>query len=166
VLDALNDSDSVFLGTVVQVRNPQPTLRLTSSFPFVLYDTPSYAPRTVTIAVARVWRGPPYRRIVVTSGQVYASCGVPFREGDAYLVYAFVNGAGDLTAHRCSRTATASVGRTDMYEFGPGMEPSLAWPEQERPPILVGAACMLLLLTLAGAGYWRWSRQRRASEER
>ena len=75
-VDALADSNAVFVGRVTQVIGRQPSLQLTHSFPFITYDTPPYAPLTITLAVSQIWRGPPYRTITLATGMAYSQCGI------------------------------------------------------------------------------------------
>ncbi len=150
-LDALADSNAVFRGTVTEVRDPQPSLRLQSSFPFVVYDIPPYAALTVTIAVSQTWRGPMYRKITLTTGRFYSGCGVPFQNGHEYLVYAYYNGIGELITHRCSRTAVIDHAYADLALFGPGDLPNAEAPSTGQPTAWA-VSCLFGLILFAGGG--------------
>ena len=105
-IDALADSHAVFVGTVTQVARPQPILQLTRSFPFLRYDTPPYAPLTITLAVSQFWRGPSYRTITLATGMAYSQCGVPFQEGQVNTADPFTVNAEYLgTRTTCVRPA-------------------------------------------------------------
>jgi hypothetical protein len=158
---ALDDSNAVFVGTVEMVRQPQPELRLQRRFPFILYDTPPHAGLTIRLAVAQVWRGPEYRTVTLSTGRAYSGCGVPFVEGGTYLVYAYINGAGDLMTHRCSRTAPVGRAGEDLALFGAGRPPSRDEPWAARPRDLAWASCGIALVAAMGAGGYALQRRRR-----
>ncbi len=59
---------------------------------------------SVEFEVETVWKGNVGRSINLTTHRDTAACGIPFVEGDTYVVY-----AGDESdVHRCSRTRPLS----------------------------------------------------------
>jgi hypothetical protein len=160
-LDALRDSTAVFVGTVERIDDPQPSLRTQRSFPYLLYDVPAYAPRSISFAVSQIWRGPPYRTIVITTGISRSQCGVDVRVGTTYLVYAYVNGVGDLITHRCSRTVPIDAARADLAVFGAGNRPSKDAPASPiAPAMLLAGFCTIILAALLLVGLFRLTRRR------
>jgi hypothetical protein len=149
---ALADSHRVFQAQVIKVREPQPELRWSSSFPYIQYNTPFYGGRTITLALEAIWRGDREAELTLTTGRPYSGCGVDFQVGERYLVYAYINGAGNLMTHRCSRTVQLSYAGEDLALFGPG-EPPL--PADDAPIAWVILPTGVALLALAG---WWWRR--------
>jgi hypothetical protein len=47
------------------------------------------APATATLRVSEVWKGPERETLEVSTSSQEAACGVPFEEGQEYLVYAY-----------------------------------------------------------------------------
>lgn len=159
--DALADASAVFIGTVTMVRQPGPELRLQRSFPFIAYDTPPYAGVTIQLATSQIWRGPEFRTVTLTTGQPYAGCGVPFVEGETYLVYAYLNGVGNLMTHRCSRTATVLRAEEDLALFGAGRRPTRDAPPEVAAPQVLAATCgIVLAAALIMLGYLLQRRRR------
>jgi hypothetical protein len=158
---ALADSNAVFIGTVTMVQQPGPELRLQRSFPFIIYDTPSYAGVTIRLSISEIWRGPDYRTVTLTTGQPYSGCGVGFVEGETYLVYAYINGVGNLMTHRCSRTATVLRAEEDLALFGAGRRPTRDAPPEMTAPQLIAATCgIVLAAALITLGYLLQRRRR------
>jgi hypothetical protein len=128
----LNRSGAVFAGKVVAIDAPSGLPTLTRSFPFIDFQSSSADPVSVTFDVSDVWKGPAYRRMVLTTSRESASCGYPFQLGETYLVYAADRGDG-LTTHLCSRTNSISQAQPDLVALGPGAAPTLDGVAQPRP---------------------------------
>ena len=46
-------------------------------------------PVKVTFEVSKIWKGPDYKTLVVTTARDGASCGYPFKQDEEYIVYAY-----------------------------------------------------------------------------
>lgn len=94
-LEALAESDAVFLGTVLTVEL-----------------APEGRSHAVTFAIHDVWKGDPNVAEVRTPDNS-AACGIEFQVGRQYIVYANYYGAPDLSTHLCSRTAGFTLAEAD-----------------------------------------------------
>jgi hypothetical protein len=162
-IEALNRSAAVFVGTVVAIEAPSGTPTLTQEFPFIDFLVSSGDPVHVMFEVSDVWKGPAYRRMVVTTAHDSSSCGYPFHSGEAYLVYASDQGAG-LTTYLCSRTTSLVQAQADLVALGSGRPPTLDALPSQRPSdgggFLIGGLGLLMVVVLLLVV---WKRQRIAS---
>lgn len=79
----------------------------------------------VTFEVARTWKGPSERQLVVTTATNGAACGVSFKAKESYLVYCFSTKAdGALSTNLCTRTTTLKNAKADLKALGEGKEPA------------------------------------------
>jgi hypothetical protein len=150
---ALADANLVFAGRVMRIEQPAPQLTLQRTPPFVQYGVPPHAPIAVTIATQEYWRGPVSESIIITTGRFFSSCGVIFREGGEYLIYAYYNGAGILMTHRCSRTGELQGAGEDLAQFGQGTPPVALPPAAPAAPAAALPAAIALALVCSMA--WR-----------
>ncbi len=85
-------------------------------------------PVRVTFDVAQVWKGPAERHIMIRTGTGGGDCGIDFRLGEDYIVYAYDaqdppgTGSG-LAANSCSRTDVLADAQADLAAFGAGTAP-------------------------------------------
>jgi len=117
--------------------------------------------------VIRGWKGADATEMIVYDNGHEASCGMHFRTGETYLVYAHADGKGNLHTSYCSRTAEVSDAAADMAALGPGVPPEhrvdLYWELRRFPlggyafELLLGTFAVAMLLLL-GWGWLAWSR--------
>lgn len=125
--DAFWASDVVFSGTVVDITDIPPPAPRT---PGMVGGKPAPPPlpfptfyRKVRIRSDQVWRGGVGGEVEIYTGQSDADCGIPFVEGEKYLVYARRFG-GQIQTTRCSRTARMPDAREDEEYIGRLKKPS------------------------------------------
>lgn len=104
--EAKDFSDEVFRGTVTEIKKP-----------WMSKGTGDLA--KITLQVEEVWKGSAVQEIVVSSALSEASCGVEFREGESYLVFAKSDG-GRLTTTICNETKKLSLASQNLKDLGPG----------------------------------------------
>lgn len=76
----------------------------------------------VTLKVASVWKGVDGAEVVVHTPRDSAACGVSFKEGSEFLVYADKMKGDDielLTTNLCTRTKLLADAKEDLAELGP-----------------------------------------------
>lgn len=112
-------STAVFAGTVVGVRDTT-----------IQFEGEENAMLAVTLQVERAWKGLAEDRVTVLTGRGNP-CGVRFREGESYLVYAgvWIAAGGRLITSRCERTILLARAGGDLRELG---EPTRVWPAAEN----------------------------------
>ncbi len=87
-MEALGQSDAVFVGTVIDITSGQR-----------VYGN------TVTLEADISWKGNVGKTVKIVTAQDSAACGVYFQVGKTYVVYAHQNTEdGSLGANSCSRT--------------------------------------------------------------
>ena len=109
--------DFIFEGTVESMGKPGDPAPKKKSKPGEVHD------KEVKLKVTKVWKGAVGKAEVVSTAWDYASCGFPFREGVAYLVFARTSaGKGPkMSVSTCGHTAeleNASVMK-DLLAEGP-----------------------------------------------
>ena len=114
--EELDESSAVFAGRVVSVRHSYDP------------DATSYSSQdhtTVGFEVSTVWKGTVHAEMYVTTPPTHGSCGVPFVEGEEYIVYGRDSAYADdgYTVHICSRTALLSEAQADLDTLGAGDAP-------------------------------------------
>ena len=145
--EELRTHSAVFSGQVVAVRHSfepgQPAL------------TPDDR-TTVEFQVASVWKGALGHEIQITTPSTGGSCGVPFVEGEDYLVYAHDSPyeEGGYAANICSRTKSLAEAAEDLEDLGEGNRSGSPAPDPEnsllKDPFLV--ALIALIAAAAAAG--------------
>ncbi|HET9224857.1 MAG TPA: hypothetical protein VFO07_20255 [Roseiflexaceae bacterium] len=161
-LQELNRSGAVFAGKVVAIDAPSGMPILISSFPFIDFLSSSAEPVSVTFDVLDVWKGPPQRRLVVTTPRDSASCGYSFQMGETYLVYASEQDGG-LTTYLCSRTNSINQARSDLAALDPGTAPTLDGPSRPSPNTGLLIALGGVIILLAGLALLFVVRKRRSA---
>ena len=111
--DALNEADAVFSGEVVKIIENG---KITKG-----------SGKTVHFKVNEVWKGTNESEVVITTGNNEGDCGIPFEEGQKYLVYAtmsdmYVNNT--LSTTICHRTTEFAGASGDLNALGEGREVS------------------------------------------
>ena len=100
VMEAVSQSDAVFLGTVKEIRD--------ESFR-----------RRVTVLVSESWKGVETNTVMLYTGFNDGDCGLPVTVGSRYLFYANVN-ENLLTSTICSRTTKDVHAEDDLQKLGEG----------------------------------------------
>lgn len=111
-LEALESSSAVFVGKVVNIKEPRGTI------------ISSADPVKVTFDVDSSWKGVEGNKVTMTTALSSASCGFEFVEGESYIVYAYANDeddSGKLEASLCSRTKLLASASEDLKELGPSI---------------------------------------------
>lgn len=105
--ESLEQSTAVFAGKVVDIDVPSG---------IVIRSTD---PVKVTFEVSKIWKGPDYKTLVLTTARGGASCGYPFKQNEEYIVYTY--GEEDkLSTGICSRTRLLASAQEDLQELGEG----------------------------------------------
>ena len=136
--EEMGRSSVVFQGKVTEVRGA-PAGDMVNSMD----------PVQVIFEVSRVWKGPEYKNLVISTAMSSASCGFEFQPGQEYIVYA--NGGEDsLETGLCTRTRSLADGGEDIQALGDGIVPTLDNP-QIQPEESGGISTQYAVL-LAAAG--------------
>ena len=111
--DALNEADAVFSGEVVKIIENG---KITKG-----------SGKTVHFKVNEVWKGTNESEVVITTGNNDGDCGIPFEEGQKYLVYATMSDMyvdNTLATTICHRTTQIAYATEDLNVIGEGQEVS------------------------------------------
>ena len=68
----------------------------------------------VTFAVQQAWKGVASRRVVLLTGRGGGDCGVDFKPGVDYIVYAYPPAGDGCQTNICTRTGELAYGRDDL----------------------------------------------------
>lgn len=85
-----------------------------------------YLSKSVLFEVDETWKGTDQSQIVITTGQGGGDCGIEFKEGEEYLVYANESdmyGEKSLVTIICNRTNQLSSLQEDLKIIGEGHPP-------------------------------------------
>lgn len=115
--ESLEHSTAVFAGKVVDI--DVPSGRVVGP----LIEVSSADPVKVTFDVSKVWKGPKYKTLSLTTARDGVSCGYSFKKGEEYVVYAYGE-AEKLSAGICSRTKVLANAQEDLQELGEGSLPT------------------------------------------
>ncbi|MDZ7611875.1 MAG: hypothetical protein U5L10_03870 [Candidatus Moranbacteria bacterium] len=140
--ESLEQSTAVFAGKVIDVDVPSGLV------------VSSADPVKVTFEVSKIWKGPDYKTLVLTTARDEASCGYSFKENEEYIVYAY--GEEDtLSTDICSRTKPLANAEEDLQDLGTGnspTNPSSNYVQQTSNFILIasiaGIAIVLFFITI------------------
>lgn len=109
--ESLEQSTAVFAGRVIDI---DATTGIVVS---------SADPVKVIFEVSKIWKGPDYKTLILTTARDGASCGYSFKENEEYIVYAY--GEEDkLSTGICSRTNLLTSAQEDLQELGAGNLPT------------------------------------------
>ena len=125
--------DAVFTGRVVSIRED-----------LELPDTG----RFVTLEVVENYKGNQTGQVVVETGFTTADCGIPFREGTQWLVYAYAGEQGMYSASSCGLTKTIDQAHSDLVALG-------AEEGGSSPYLLIGLLGLLGVLVWFVRRSWR-----------
>ena len=126
--------DVVFVGTAANVEHIEADGWLYGAWKSMLGAEHLYEFETlrVTMDVSTAIKGTDKSQMVLETAATTELCGVLFREGEEYLVYAF-DGAGEtVTTDMCTRTATSKKAASDIK----------ALVNDEVTPICEGWTCI------------------------
>ncbi|WP_449623092.1 hypothetical protein [Robertmurraya sp. Marseille-Q9965] len=82
---------------------------------------------SVLFEVSKTWKGVDETQIIITTGVSDGDCGIEFRKGEEYLVYATEStmyGENTLVSTICDRTGELQTLRDDLTILGEGKVPS------------------------------------------
>ena len=82
--------------------------------------------KSVLFEVTNIWKGVEQSQIIITTGTSDGDCGINFKEGQEYLVYAnesTMYGAKSLVSVICDRTNELSSLQGDLTILGEGQPP-------------------------------------------
>ncbi|RIW34649.1 hypothetical protein D3H55_09035 [Bacillus salacetis] len=123
VEDELARSEAVFSGKAVKVTDKEAGFRKSGL-------------KRIIFEVHETWKGASDSQILITTGSGGGDCGIEFREGEDYLVYArqsdMYGGSGDLVTIMCDRTAKLTEAVEDMELLGEGSPPENVVDLQEK----------------------------------
>ena len=109
VVQSLEKAKAVFVGKVISVKKTDK-------------NCPALCQVNVLFEVEESWKGVDEKRVVVSTGHGFGDCGVGFKRGRRYLVYAGGAVATRYSASVCSRTRSLAheQARQDLKELGAG----------------------------------------------
>ncbi|MFE8698795.1 hypothetical protein ACFYKT_21150 [Cytobacillus sp. FJAT-53684] len=90
-------------------------------------DKKGYTPKSVLFEVTNTWKGIQQSQVIITTGQGGGDCGIDFKVGQDYLVYAHEStmyGENTLVTVICDRTNKLSSLQQDLEVLGEGEPPS------------------------------------------
>jgi len=106
-VESAEQADAVFTGRAVSVE------RIVKET-----DYGKIGQRKVVFALDAVWKGVEEGdEVVVYTGTGGGDCGIPFDEGESYMVYAYGE-PDDLSTGICSRTRPVELAGPDMVDLG------------------------------------------------
>src|SRR5687767_9897370 len=105
VYEEFENSEAVFVGEFVEMKKIERPPAFKSDFPYE-YE--------IKLKVKKAWRK---NLEEIVSLRYWAGCLIGFKEGEEYLVYAFVQEEGVLRTNYCSRTRLLSKAAGDLKEF-------------------------------------------------
>ena len=114
---AVQQADLVFVGTVARIERARPWSRPTPDGLVTVVFEPE--PPVMTFEVAHVYKGSAAKQIVMIGER---SCGHPFKEGEAWLIYADRRD-GRVATNSCTRTRLRSEALASQdFVFLDGLE--------------------------------------------
>ncbi|MFX3634717.1 MAG: hypothetical protein ACE3L7_23025 [Candidatus Pristimantibacillus sp.] len=120
----------------------------------------SESPVEVSFEVNQVWKGHVTPKLTVYTSQDEASCGVEFKQGNEYLVYAYAS-EGKLKSGLCSGTTLLTNASNDLVILGGGSIPPAPLESVQESSMgwLIGGIVAVLLL--GGVLFYFLSRRKR-----
>lgn len=107
------NSKAVFSGKVIDIREKG--------------SLKGYRSKSVLFEVKNTWKGVTQSQIIITTGQGGGDCGIDFKEGEEYLVYAndsTMYGKKTLVSIICDRTNDLKSSQEDLEILGEGRAPT------------------------------------------
>ena len=109
---ALKESEAVFVGKVTDIDSLKTKENNTTDFDV-----------QVKLEVSRIWKGVEKAEVTIITKWSEAGCGFQFKQGQTYLVYAYLGEGGKLRTGYCTRTAHIKDARRDLRVLGSGRTP-------------------------------------------
>lgn len=116
---ALETSDTVFSGKVLQIKKQKPlqtkdsdAVRINNSFTSI----------EAVFEVQKVWKGVSEKHVSVFTASSSAACGYNFEKDQMYLVYGNSGGGEKIYTSICSRTSKLENAEEDLEEIGAGKD--------------------------------------------
>ncbi len=106
-------SKAVFSGKVADIREKR--------------SLKGYLYKSVLFEVTNTWKGVNQSQIIITTGQGGGDCGIDFKEGEEYLVYAkdsTLYGRKSFVSTICDRTNEWRFSQEDLKILGEGRAPA------------------------------------------
>lgn len=110
--EALKQSTAVFVGEVIDIDVSSGIVISSADLVKVIFE------------VSKIWKGPDYKTLILTTARDGVSCGYSFEQGKEYIVYARGKGK-KLNVSLCSRTKLLANAQEDIEELGEGGAPSV-----------------------------------------
>lgn len=107
-------SQAVFSGKVLEVKEKR--------------SLQGYITKKVIFEVTNTWKGVEKTQMMITTGSGGGDCGIDFKEGQEYLVYAYEStmyGGNSLVSVICDRTNELSSLQEDLKVLGEGKTPNI-----------------------------------------
>ena len=113
VQDELSRSEAVFSGRVIEVKEER---------------TNRYLSNAVLFEISEIWKGGSESQIIIRTGSGGGDCGIQFKEGEDYLVYAksssMYGDREELVTIICDRTSVLAQAEEDLTILGEGKAPT------------------------------------------
>lgn len=142
--EALADAAAVFVGEVINIDGAT--------------DKGGFALLRVRFRIESTWKGDVEETVEVRTASHSAACGYPFKQGNAYLVYAHEH-EGLLRASLCSRTTAIENADADLEALGASSKPGQLPSDSSKGGRCGGptsaAAMQVVVFTLLGAAVLR-----------
>lgn len=108
VEESLEQAAAVFSGKVIRVKEKK--------------QEHGFYGKSVLFEVNEIWKGVEHSQIMIETGSGDADCGIHFKEGVEYLVYAYED-ESKLKTYLCTRTKELSFAQDDLFVLGEGSLP-------------------------------------------
>lgn len=115
----LEKSDVVFVGKATDVETIEADGWLYGTFKQMMGSEQLYEFETirVTLEVKTPLKAADESQLIIETLASQEQCGIPFRTGQEYFVYAYRSPQGDLKTDMCTRTATVAKAADDMADL-------------------------------------------------
>lgn len=116
VKEAKKSADAVFIGEIVEVRFSEPTWPDgDEKIPFTRY---------AKFRVEKSWKGVKDQEFIeIFTANVCCICGVPFKKGERYIIYANKHKDGEFSTNICTRTRIYEAKLIDEKYLGKPRKP-------------------------------------------
>ena len=113
VQEEFSRSETVFSGRVIEVKEER---------------TNRYLSNAVLFEISEIWKGGSESQIIIRTGSGGGDCGIQFKEGEDYLVYAksssMYGDREELVTIICDRTSVLAQAEEDLTILGEGKAPT------------------------------------------
>ena len=124
--ESLEQATAVFAGKVININTPDGII-LSSNDPI-----------KVTFEVSKMWKGPDYKTLVLTTARDKTACGYSFKQNQEYIVYAYGE-ENKLNTGICSRTKLFASAQDDLQALG-----------IDNLPTNSGSSFVILIISIIG----------------